>query len=95
MKFKIAIFISGIFLISACSHSLYIPSNSDAALNETLTKGRQLYVDNCGKCHSLHAPSQFNAAQWQNNLDNMQERANINNDQKSLILAYLTSEPKS
>jgi mono/diheme cytochrome c family protein len=60
---------------------------------EELVKGRQLYVDNCGSCHRLHQPAQFNAEDWNKIMDKMQPKAKITNEQRAIIMAYLTHPP--
>nr|HMT28793.1 hypothetical protein [Bacteroidia bacterium] len=51
--------------------------------------GRKLYVNKCGSCHSLHLPHQYSADVWIKNIDEMQERAKINETEKKLIADYL------
>jgi mono/diheme cytochrome c family protein len=84
------------FIFWQCS-TLYKPDATKVPAGVTydqLVQGRQLYVDNCGKCHGLHKPSEYDAAGWNKVMDKMQPKANINNDQRSLVMAYLTNYPK-
>lgn len=77
--------------------TLYKPDPTKVPAGVTydqLVKGRQLYVDNCGQCHGLHKPSEFDEAGWNKVMDKMQPKAKISNDQRSLIMAYLTHYPK-
>ncbi len=89
--FLIAIFIGCI--IFSCSQSLYMPASPDRVLQEKLMAGRKLYADHCGGCHNLHLPKEYDAAGWNHQVDEMQVRAKITNEEKELILQYLTSEP--
>jgi hypothetical protein len=80
-----------------CSSSIYQPSATNVPAGVTydqLVKGRELYVDNCAKCHGLHKPQEFDEAGWNQVMDKMQPKAKINNDQRALIMAYLTHYPK-
>ena len=92
---KKIIICSYIFGLFSCAPSLYIPIqdvNSISVLD--LKTGRNLYVNNCGSCHQLHLPREYNKEQWSNNLDFMQPRAKITDAQKQLIYNYLINEPK-
>lgn len=88
-----AIIIGG--LLISCSSQLYVPTkNVNSVSVENLTKGRDLYVNNCASCHQLYMPNQYDATIWKRNLDEMQERAKITDDQKKLVFDYLVSAPK-
>lgn len=82
------------FIIYGCSPALYKPLpeqfTSIDSYNQIM-KGRQLYVNSCGSCHSLYLPHQYNESVWATNLDEMQERSKINDGEKGLILEYLKS----
>ncbi len=93
---KKVLFIVGIIFLSivGCKPSLYIPKNEpDGKENvipiEELKQGRSLYVHRCSGCHNLHLPNEYTAAEWKVNLDDMQHKAKINDDQKALILQFL------
>jgi mono/diheme cytochrome c family protein len=82
-------------ILASCTTSLYVPSRSFGSISsEDLKKGRQLYITNCASCHTLYLPNQYDAVTWQHNLDEMQERAKINDMEKKLIFDYLVSAPK-
>ena len=96
MRFKnqIILVIISVLLIS-CSHQLYIPiENVNSISVENLTKGRKLYVNNCASCHQLYAPNKFDGPTWQHNLDEMQARSKITDDQKKLVYDYLVNAPR-
>ncbi|MBK9985124.1 MAG: hypothetical protein IPP15_22665 [Saprospiraceae bacterium] len=67
--------------------------SSIAEQQERLLAGRKLYVDHCSGCHNLHFPKEYTEDQWKSNLDEMQVKAKITDDQKQLILDYLTAQP--
>lgn len=54
-----------------------------------LDAGRQVYVDRCGSCHSLHLPSERTDAQWRKAVEQMQVRAKVSSEEKEQILRYL------
>jgi len=62
--------------------------------NTTPTKaqqGQQIFAGNCGKCHKLYKKEEFAADRWTKILDKMAPKAKLTEEQKSLVLAYLTS----
>ena len=77
-------------VIYGCSRQLYMPAATDATKQEALLQGRKLYVNHCGSCHNLHLPKEYNADQWKKNIDEMQEKSKISDDEKQLIYQYLT-----
>lgn len=76
-----------------CVSVLYIPTSNDAVSQnvplQTLTKGRDLYVKNCGSCHNLYLPSRFTKSEWKKITEDMTERAKITNLQAEQIRQYL------
>jgi hypothetical protein len=76
---------------TACSPLLYIPSAANETEQKELLAGRKLYVSHCGGCHNLHLPKEFDAAGWNRNISEMQVKAKISDDEKQVILKYLTS----
>ena len=91
---KYGLFALCLFLLS-CSSQLYFPIESVNSVSvENLKKGRELYVNNCSSCHQLYMTNQYDATTWKNNLDEMQARAKITNEQKKIIYNYLISAPK-
>ena len=96
-KFKIAIIlllISG--LVYHCKVALYMPVAIDAEKSgttiDTLMLGRNLYIDHCSSCHNLHLPHKFTAIRWRENVNKMQVKAKIDDEQKAIILKYLIAK---
>jgi hypothetical protein len=96
MKIKQIIFLLFIaFLIYSCGSQLYYPASKDTSLQQQLISGRKLYVRSCSGCHNLFLPKQFTAEAWDYIIKaEMQERAKITDEERQLILQYLTSYPK-
>ena len=88
--------ISGMVLLlslGSCSSPLYTPlkENMPASANiENLTKGRRLYINNCGSCHTLFLPAKYDRANWIRAVNNMQEKAQISDSEKNLIIDSLS-----
>lgn len=79
------------FLLS-CTSALYVPTASQQTESTSLTTlqaGRKLYVQKCGNCHTLYLPEKYTKDQWKIYLDEMQQKASINNLEKQQIIAYL------
>ena len=89
-------YLSVCFLLFGCSASqLYIPTESVNLVSvENLKKGRELYANHCASCHQLYLPNKYEPKVWAHNLDEMQERAKITDDQKKMIYDYLVNAPK-
>ncbi len=75
-------------IVYGCKPTLYMPASNDASQQQLLA-GRKLYLDHCSSCHNLYFPNQFTAGQWQNNINEMQLRAKITDEEKGKILKYL------
>ena len=80
-------------LIYGCSAALKVPTPADALKTgtpiSTLSKGREMYIGHCASCHNLYLPEKYTAAQWKTEVNVMQKKAKINDDQKAMILKYL------
>lgn len=56
-----------------------------------LKNGRKLYVNRCSGCHNLHKPTAFNSKEWPQIVLDMQNNAEINEDQVRDITRYLVA----
>jgi hypothetical protein len=94
----LAIAITIVVLIYKCSTALFIPTSVEAQKSgislDTLLMGREMYIKNCGSCHSLFLPEQYTKSEWRIHIDSMQLRSDINDKQKEVILKYLESKSK-
>lgn len=54
-------------------------------------QGQQIFAGNCGKCHKLYKKEDFTSDRWTKIVDKMAPKAKLTEEQKSLVLAYLTS----
>ncbi len=83
-----------ISLIVSCAPALYIPTLADAQIagvtTESLVTGRKVYVDNCSNCHSLYRPEHFTKNEWAKVMPVMQKKAKIDNEQRKMIVKYLS-----
>ena len=88
MKKVIILFVFACIAFS-CKPTLYMPSSTDAVQQQQLLTGRNLYIHHCSSCHNLHFPKEFASDEWKTNINKMQKRAKITDDEKELILNYL------
>ena len=58
------------------------------------SRGRDLYLTNCGGCHQLHLPAEFTEEQWSTILSTMIERAKLGDAEQELIFRYLLTEKR-
>ena len=64
---------------------------SDADLAQ-LNSGYQIYTSNCGKCHGLHKPTEYDEARWTKIVPWMGKKAVMNEADQKLILHYLLAK---
>ncbi len=103
--FKCSFFGAGIIIILAfafagCSKSLtnntdalYVPSATDVTATATLAdlqSGRSVFINNCGRCHSLYSPDNYSAASWKTIVPNMASRAGLSATESLQVLKYVT-----
>lgn len=93
MQKKIIAVIILMGILYGCSPTLFMPVSNDAAIQQQLLAGRKLYVAHCSSCHNLHFPKEYEEAVWKQQLDEMQVRAKITDEEKQLIFQYLTAQP--
>ncbi|MEI6680097.1 MAG: hypothetical protein WCL21_15895 [Mariniphaga sp.] len=98
-KYKSILFIGTLVLaIIACSPALYMPTFADSqkagVSTDTLVLGRNLYVNNCGSCHSLYQPAKLSQSEWAKVMPVMQKKAKCNNQETSIIAKYLNARAK-
>jgi mono/diheme cytochrome c family protein len=87
-------------LLAACSKnlttntdSLYAPTAADVTASATLADlqaGRELFINNCGRCHNLYSPDSYAASNWKTIVPGMASRAGLSSAQSSQITKYVT-----
>jgi len=61
---------------------------------EMIAAGKMTYEANCGKCHGLHATTEYTASRWVGIVSWMAPKAKLSDDQKKNVLAYVQSNAK-
>jgi nitrate/TMAO reductase-like tetraheme cytochrome c subunit len=59
-------------------------------LTAELAEGKDLFENNCAKCHKLYNPKDFTAEQWTPILINMQKNADLSDEQRIKVYNYVT-----
>jgi cytochrome c5 len=55
-----------------------------------LAEGKELYDNNCAKCHRLYAADEFSKEEWKPIVDRMAKKADLNDLQGQKIYNYIT-----
>ena len=70
-----------------------LTSDSNAmVLKKDYLEGKNLFENNCAKCHKLYDPKDFSAQEWKPILKRMQKQANLEDAQIENISNYITSQ---
>lgn len=56
-----------------------------------LDHGRSLYLSRCTSCHLPVEPSRIAAAEWPEHVNEMKERAHLDEEEASLVIRYLVT----
>ncbi len=96
---KILSFILGLLLFS-CNPKIIVPitetkketsEKQEAKIVNVNTVGKDLYENNCAKCHSLYEKSEFSKEDWKSILVDMQKKAHISDSEREEIYKYITT----
>jgi cytochrome c5 len=69
-----------------------IADSNTPSPSRALAEGKNLYENNCAKCHKLFAPTDYTAEQWTPIVLRMQKKAKIQDDEREKIYFYLTAK---
>lgn len=61
-------------------------------LTPELAEGKNLYDNNCAKCHKLYEPKKFSQEEWKPILTRMQKKAHLDDTQIASVSNYITSQ---
>jgi len=61
-------------------------------MTAALAEGKDLYENNCGKCHDLFKPKDFSKEAWAPILVSMQEKARLSDMQMANISNYIYAQ---
>ena len=85
----------GLLAISGCASSrpgAGAGRTGDAASAAPPAKsGAVLWAENCGRCHNLRNPAEFDAAEWSVAVHHMRLRVPLTGEEQKQIESFLTS----
>jgi mono/diheme cytochrome c family protein len=55
-----------------------------------MSRGEELYSEKCAGCHRLYPKAELTAQEWKITMEEMGKRAKLNDEEKKMILTYLT-----
>jgi mono/diheme cytochrome c family protein len=96
MKIKLFGLAIAALLIYSCASKQVVQTpktetKTEVLLTEAQLHGKNLYEQNCAKCHKLFSPSKHNPEGWKTTLNVMQKKAKISDEDTASIYAYLTA----
>lgn len=59
-----------------------------------ISKGEQIFKNNCGKCHELKQPGTLNVHKWNNILPDMMSKALLNHSDAATLRAWVLTNAK-
>ena len=68
-----------------------VSNNVATVLTPELAAGKNLYENNCSKCHKLYDPKDFSKEDWKPIVLKMQKKAHLEDADGQKIYDYLTS----
>ena len=89
-----------IVLLMSCSKnlttntdSLYVPTAADVTSSATLPDlqaGRSVFINSCGRCHTLYSPDNLSVANWKAIVPNMASKAGLSATETAQVTKYVT-----
>ena len=73
--------------------SLYVPTAADVTSSATLSDlqaGRSVFINSCGRCHTLYSPDNLSVANWKTIVPNMASKAGLSATETAQVTKYVT-----
>ncbi len=91
MKIRILSLVVLALVFNSCGPSKATVAKSELAiLIAKQNAGKEIYENNCAKCHQLSDPKSHSVQEWQPILKKMQVKARLQDADMDKILAYLS-----
>jgi len=102
MKYKVIALAAIATFIYSCASKSSVPTTEVkkeeikkevvrvAELPADLAEGKNLYENNCAKCHKLYDAKDFSAEEWKPIVTRMQRKAHLDDAQGQKIYNYIT-----
>jgi cytochrome c5 len=92
MKTKVIVVALLAIVLYSCGGSKSTTPIAEAkkvALSPELAEGKNLYENNCAKCHKLYDPKDFTKEEWTPIVMRMQQKAKISDTDREKIYNYI------
>jgi len=63
----------------------------DAASDERIERGREVYVTKCARCHSPERVTHYALARWEEILPRMAQKASLSTEDHAAVEQYITA----
>ena len=80
-------------ILFSCATKSNVPTTEvKKVVSETdIAEGKNLYENNCAKCHKLYEPKEFSASEWKPIVRSMQKKAHLSDEEGQKIYAYVAN----
>ncbi|QOG02015.1 cytochrome c [Flavobacterium sp. MDT1-60] len=98
MKVKILTLAAVTLLVVSCGTKKTVAATATTEtvkaveLTPELAAGKNMYENNCTKCHKLYEPKKFTQEEWAPILVKMQKKAHLDDTQMASITSYIHSQ---
>ena len=96
---KGALILAGAWIVTGCMTTQQMaPPVSDVMsgiglapgiTGQSLEQGRQIYLSQCGKCHSIEPVNRYSDRRWKEIMEEMAAESRLGDHQKTDVLAYI------
>ncbi len=92
---KIFVIIILAIVVASCAHKT-VPTQTATVTTATgdAVAGKETYIANCGRCHSLKNTGDYTSDEWVPLVDKMARKAKLNDADKANVLAYVQANAK-
>jgi mono/diheme cytochrome c family protein len=92
---KILVIIILTMAVASCAHKT-IPTQTATTTPATgdAVAGKETYIANCGRCHSLKKPDNYTSEEWVPLVNKMAPKAKLSDADKANVLAYVQANAK-
>jgi cytochrome c553 len=91
---KILVIIILTIAVASCAHKTIPTQTTTATVAGDAVAGKQTYIANCGRCHSLKNTSDYTTDEWVPLVDKMAHKAKLSDSDKANVLAYVQANAK-
>ena len=92
---KISVIIILAIAVTSCAHKTVPTQTATTTISAgDVAAGKQTYIANCGRCHSLKNAGDYTTDEWVPLVDKMARKAKLSDSDKANVLAYVQANAK-